>query len=118
MSLKAAATSRCSLEPSSAGARVQVPAGHRAGGAGERAQRTGERTRQQPGHAQPEQQRERAHTHEGQRVAPHLLLDRVHALRHAHGPDRPVAPHHGHGGEEDVLSERVAVARALVRLST
>jgi hypothetical protein len=95
------------------GARLEVPAADPAGGGGERAHRPRQRAGQQRCDAEAEQQSQRSHQRERERVVAHLVVDGVDALGHAHGADRPARAHHRDGGEEQVLVEVVAAPLAL-----
>ena len=84
MSLKALATSTCSLEPVRAARACRSPAGDAPGGACEAAQGPRERARQGPGQPQPEREHGGAQREQGDDVAAHLRAHRLHALGEAH----------------------------------
>ena len=66
-----------------------------------------------PREDQPERERGDAEAEERERVAADLVVDRVDGLRDPHRAGRATRVDDRHGGEEQVLVERVAVARAL-----
>ena len=97
ISLKAVATSRCSADPSASARASRSPPRDPSGGAGEVAQRLGERAGQEPGHGEAEQQGHHADPDQRDHVVAHLPLHGVDSLSHAHragsaGPPRPPGP--------------------------
>ena len=87
MSLKACATSCCSVAPLTSARALQVACLDAARAAGQRAQRLGERLREDPGQSQPEQKGEEADPDQREHAAAHAIVDRLDALRHPDGAD-------------------------------
>ena len=63
--------------------------------------------------AEAERERGKSDADDDEHVAPHAVGNGLVALRHPDGADGPPVVEHGHGGEEKLLAERVAVPRAL-----
>ena len=68
---------------------------------------------QQPGDAEPEDEGGEPEPDERERVPADLRAHGVHGLRHADGPGPAALVEDGDGGEEQLLVQRLAVARAL-----
>ena len=95
------------------GARAQVARRDLARRARQAAQRTRQRAGDRPREAQAERQHGGAEGEQRDDVAAHLVVDRLDALREAHGAGGAAGVDDRHGGVEQVGVERVAVARAL-----
>ena len=104
MSLKASATSTCSVDPVGVGARARSPAAIWRAVAREAAQRTRERARDRPGEAEAEREDDGAEREQGQRCRGGPRLDRLDALGEADRAGRSAGVDDRHGREEQVLS--------------
>ena len=117
MSLNAVATSRCSVEPSTLRARVEVAVGERAAPRRRvRAAGLASEPARSQATTRPSSSATGAHADQREHVVALLGLHGVDALGHPHRARRPAVRRHRHGGEEEVLVQQVAVALALDRV--
>ena len=113
MSLKASATSRCSVAPVTSARASSSPSSTRRAVRARRSQRPRERAGEDPREREAERERDQPDADEHEDVPAHPVVDGLHALGHSHGPDPAPVVEHRHGRVEQLLAERLARARPL-----